>query len=110
VIGTNDVGAIAYFGRRRILDIEGLVSPEALAFRGVGRGLQVVETFQPDYLVIFPHWYPEIARQSDRFRLICRASIPDNQVAAGSEFLVLQTPWARPPLIRPPALGLCFSG
>jgi hypothetical protein len=94
VVGTNDVGAIAYFGRRRILDIEGLVSPEALEFRGVGRGLRVVETFHPDYLAIFPHWYPEIAAQSDRFRLVCRASIADNQVAAGNEFLVLQTPWA----------------
>jgi uncharacterized membrane protein len=97
VVGTNDVGAIAYFGRRRILDLEGLVSPEALEFRGIGRGLRVVETFHPDYLAIFPHWYPEIAAQTDRFRLICRASISDNQVAAGNEFLVLQTPWAREP-------------
>lgn len=95
VVGTNDVGAIAYFGRRRILDLEGLVSPEALEFRGVGRGLRVVETFHPDYLAIFPHWYPEIAAQPDRFRLVCRATISDNQVAAGNEFLVLRTPWAR---------------
>jgi hypothetical protein len=109
VVGTNDVGAIAYFGRRRILDIEGLVSPEALAFRGVGRGLQVVETFQPDYLIIFPHWYPEIAAQTDRFHLVCRATITDNQVAAGNEFLVLQTPWARPPLLQPPSSAACLQ-
>jgi len=101
VVATNDVGAIAYFGRHPILDIEGLVSPEALDFRGTGRGLRVVETFHPDYLVIFPHWYPEIAAQPERFRLVHRAAIPDNYIAAGGEFLVLQSPWARVPLLAP---------
>ncbi len=100
-VATNDVGAIAYFGRHPILDIEGLVSPEALAYRGTGRGLRVVEAFHPDYLVIFPHWYPEIAAQPERFRLVYRASIPDNYISAGGEFLVLQSPWARVPLLTP---------
>jgi hypothetical protein len=68
----------------------------------------VVDTFQPDYLAIFPHWYPEIAAQTDRFHLICRATITDNQVAAGNEFLVLQTPWARSPLLQPPSDATCL--
>jgi arabinofuranosyltransferase len=110
VVATNDVGAIAYFGKRQILDIEGLVSPEALAYRGQGRGLQVVEKFHPDYLVIFPHWYPEIAAQPDRFRLVYRASIPDNYIAAGGEFLVLQSPWARTPLLKAATVAGMMSG
>lgn len=101
VVATNDVGAIAYFGEHRILDIEGLVSPESLAFRGQGRGLKVVEAFRPDYLAIFPHWYPEIAAQTDRFRLVHRVTIGDNYISAGGEFLVLQSPWARVPLLPP---------
>jgi hypothetical protein len=103
VVATNDVGAIAYFGGHRILDIEGLVSPESLAIRGQGRGLKVVETFRPDYLAIFPHWYPEIAALPDRFRLVHRVMIGDNYISAGGEFLVLQAPWARVPLLPPSA-------
>jgi arabinofuranosyltransferase len=110
VVATNDVGAIAYFGHRPILDIEGLVSPEALAYRGPGRGLQVAEKFHPDYLAIFPHWYPEIAAQPDRFRLVYRASIPDNYIAAGGEFLVLQSPWARVPLLKAATVAGTMSG
>jgi arabinofuranosyltransferase len=106
VVATNDVGAIAYFGEHRILDIEGLVSPESLAFRGPGRGLKVVETFRPDYLAIFPHWYPEIAALPDRFRPVHRVMIGDNYISAGGEFVVLQSPWARVPLLPPaPSTG-----
>ena len=68
-----------------------------------GRGLKVVETFRPDYLAIFPHWYPEIAALPDRFRLVHRVMIGDNYISAGGEFLVLQSPWARVPLLPSPS-------
>jgi arabinofuranosyltransferase len=102
-VATNDIGAIAFFGEHPVLDIEGLVSPEALAHRGLGRGLKVVEAGRPDYIAFFPHWYPEIAADA-RFPEICRASIRDNYVSGGDTFLIVRTPWTRsawPAVLRP---------
>jgi arabinofuranosyltransferase len=101
-VATNDIGAIAFFSEHPVLDVEGLVSPEALAYRGPGRGLKVVEAGRPDYVAYFPHWYPEIAADP-RFAEICRVSIRDNYVSGGDTFLVARTPWARsawPPVFR----------
>jgi hypothetical protein len=87
-VAANDVGAIAYFSRRRILDLEGLVSPEVLPYRvHQDRGLRVVTDQQPDYLVIFPAWYPDIVA-SGEFREIYRVSIHDNIVSAGDTMIV----------------------
>jgi hypothetical protein len=101
-VGVNDVGALAYFGGHTLIDIEGLVTPEALEFRGPARGLRFVDAVHPDYLVIFPHWYPEIARDTARFVEVHRVSIPDNVVTAGDKLIVYRTPWARKPVIQNP--------
>jgi arabinofuranosyltransferase len=95
VVAANDVGAIAYFSQRRILDLEGLVSPEVLAYRRFAdRGIRVVRDMRPDYIVIFPTWYPEIS-QSAEFSEIHRITIGDNVISAGDTLVIYQTPWAR---------------
>lgn len=93
-IAVNDVGAIAYFSRRRILDLEGLVSPEVLPYRIYSdRGLRVVSDMRPDYLAIFPAWYPDIVA-SGQFREIHRVSIAGNVVSAGDTMIVYRTPFS----------------
>jgi arabinofuranosyltransferase len=99
-IAANDVGALAYFGGHEVLDLEGLVSPEALAFDRPRRGLGFVASTRPDYIAIFPAWYPDIAARSDLFPEVHRVSIPDNVVSAGSVFVVYSTPWTRLPPLR----------
>lgn len=97
IVAVNDVGAIAYFGNRRILDLEGLVSPEVLPYRRLrDRGLKTVTDFRPDYLVIFPHWYPDIAA-SPMFVEVRRIRVADNVISAGDTLVVYRTPWARAP-------------
>jgi arabinofuranosyltransferase len=94
VIAANDVGALAYFSGRRILDLEGLVSPEVLPYRQLPqRGLREVIDLRPAYIVIFPEWYPEIA-SSPLFYEIRRIGITDNQISAGDTLIVYRTPWA----------------
>ena len=101
VVAANDVGAIAYFGGHRILDIEGLVTPKALAYRGrPERGLAFVRDERPDFVVIFPHWYPEIAAHPELFTEVHRVTIDDNLVSAGSTLVVYRTVWARQPSSR----------
>ena len=94
VVATNDVGAIAYFGGRRILDLEGLVSPDVLPYRRLpDRGMKVVMDKRPNYLVIFPGWYPEISGSS-MFREVHRVHISDNYISAGDTLIIYETPWA----------------
>jgi hypothetical protein len=96
VIAANDVGALAYFGEHRLLDIEGLVSPEALAYRGrPDRGMAFIRDHRPDFVVIFDQWYPEIRRHPESFAEIHRQTWADNVVAAGRTLVVYRTPWTR---------------
>ena len=94
-IATNDIGAIAYFGHRFIIDTEGLVTPEAIHPKRMRQFVPFLESVHPDLLVIFPEWYPEIASRTDLFHEVYR--IHAKQTAAGSTHLVVyRTPWSRP--------------
>ena len=101
-LALNDIGAIAYFSRHEIIDLEGLVTPDALAFRGPGRGLRFAETVKPDYVAVFPSWHPDFMQAPDRFEEVHRVRIFDNYIAGDSVIVVYKTPWTRQPLIRNP--------
>ena len=102
-VAANDVGAIAYFSHLRILDIEGLVTPEALPYRSrPGRGLAFVSDTHPDFIAIFPNWYPEVVARSDLFRTIHEVRVDDNIAAGGNTLVVLSTPWTRHRAAVPP--------
>ena len=53
-VATNDIGAIAFFSRRFILDTEGLVTPDAIWDKRMWRIDRFFERAQPDVVVIFP--------------------------------------------------------
>jgi hypothetical protein len=64
LVAINDVGAIKFFGNRRCLDLEGLVSPEIISYKILGKDSYVVylNKHRPDYFMIFPIWYPPLMR------------------------------------------------
>lgn len=100
-IATNDIGAIAYFSGRFIIDTEGLVTPEAIWPKRMRRFVPFLSEVKPDLLIIFPSWYPEIVSRTDLFQEIYR--IEAEQVAAGGPALVFyRTPWTRAEVLRPP--------
>ena len=101
-LALNDIGAIAYFSRHEIIDLEGLVTPEALSFRGPGRGLRFAEVVKPDYVAVFPTWHPDFMQAPDRFEEIHRERIFDNFIAGDSVIVVYRTPWTRLPPIQNP--------
>jgi hypothetical protein len=59
LVAAHDIGALGYFGRRRLIDLAGLVSPEVIPFI---RDEQRLESYLNEqealYLVTFPDWYP----------------------------------------------------
>jgi hypothetical protein len=62
LVAINDVGAIRFFGNRRCLDLEGLVSPEIIPYKILGKESYIVylNKHRPDYFMIFPVWYPPL--------------------------------------------------
>ena len=98
-VAVNDIGAVAYFSGHEILDLEGLVTPEALAYARPVRGIGSTTETRPDYIAIFPARYPDIASRPDLFHEVYRISIAGNVISAGDTIVVYRTPWTRQPLL-----------
>jgi hypothetical protein len=58
LIAAHDIGALGYYGHRRILDLAGLVSPEVIPIIRDEAALRSFISDQgADYLMTFPNWY-----------------------------------------------------
>jgi len=102
LVALNDVGAIIYFSNLRCLDTVGLVSPELLSYLqeyalrpgGYRKGLWLfLKERKPDYLIIFPDWYPEYPR-SPVLEPIHRIEYPST-TGGGNEMVVYRMHWDR---------------
>lgn len=63
VIAAHDIGALGYFDDHRLIDLAGLVSPEAIPFlRDENRLKKYLDEQGADYLIAFPEFYPELSR------------------------------------------------
>ena len=96
-LALNDVGAITYLSRRQVLDLMGLVTPAIIPYRREGEAgvLRYLERRCPDYLIIFPAWFPGLSAMSDRFTPIYRVRLAHNTVAGADEMVVYETIWNR---------------
>jgi len=75
----------------------GLVTPGIIPYRRQGEAgvLRYLERACPDYLIIFPVWFPQLAAMSDRFTPIYRIRLDHNKVAGADEMVVYETAWNR---------------
>ena len=97
-IAVNDAGAIAYFSGHRILDTVGVVNPEVVPYlrrykqRQIGL-MQYLEERKPEYVIIFPNWYPQLAGRRDILHPIKSIRLRRNLVCGGREMIVYRTTW-----------------
>jgi hypothetical protein len=64
VIAAHDIGALGYFDDHRLIDLAGLVSPEAIPLmRDESRLASFLDEKKADYLIAFPAFYPELSRR-----------------------------------------------
>ncbi len=98
VVATHDIGAIAYFSRRRIVDTEGLVTPEAIRFKQRRDLAGLLEQTRPDVLVIFPESYPD-AQDHVPLAEVHRIST-ERVIAAGPTLVIYTMPWTRVGRVR----------
>jgi hypothetical protein len=106
LLAVNDIGAFKYFLPNPVLDLVGIVSPDArrqiLAANAAGASrdlamIALLEDRRPDYVIVFPQWLPSLERDP-RFEAVHRLSIRDNITMGGDEIAVYATPWNRYPL------------
>ena len=97
LIALNDLGALTYFGERRVIDLMGLATPEILPYRREGPEavLRYLGRRCPEYLVIFPDWFPELAARADLFRPATEVTLAHNVVAGAATMTVYETAWHR---------------
>jgi len=63
LIAAHDIGALGYFGGRKILDLAGLMSPEVIPFiRDEVKLANYMDNQHVDYLETFPSWYPYLSK------------------------------------------------
>jgi hypothetical protein len=56
MLATHDIGAVGYFGHFKVLDLVGLVNPEATEYNPKRQTKALIEKERPDFLLIFPEW------------------------------------------------------
>jgi hypothetical protein len=104
LLAVNDVGAIGVITDDPVLDLQGLVTTEVLPLRSMRERaanrapalvLQFLVSRQPDYLIIFPAWYPDLAMRSDLFTPIFQVQLLDNITSGSDTMVVFQTVWAK---------------
>ena len=89
-LAVNDIGAIAWVSRREIVDLMGLVTPEILPYRRQGEEgvIRFVGEVCPDYVVIFPTWFPRLVARTDLLEPLERVRLDRVEVAGGPEMVV----------------------
>ncbi len=101
IVGLNDAGAIAYYGRRSTVDLIGLTSAGfARVYRsGAGCLFEHVRRLPsrtlPDYLAIYPEWFPDWPASgilgAERFR----AHLDYNTICGGEDMVLYTASWSQ---------------
>jgi hypothetical protein len=89
-LALNDVGAIAYISRREVIDLMGIVTPEIIPYRRQGEAgvIRYVMHTCPDYLIVFPAWFPELTARRSLVEPVYRVRLARIEVAGSPEMVV----------------------
>jgi hypothetical protein len=86
-----------------VLDLQGLVTPEILERRDMTRRVdgtaptlvfEFIAAHEPDYLIIFPRWYPDLDMRRDIFTPVFHVELRDNITNGSPLMAVYRTVWA----------------
>ena len=107
-LAVQDIGAVKYLLPNRVIDLSAIVSPEIKGYvagaqsaddpRGAGGMRRWLAERRPDYLVVYPKWFPELAADRSLVRPLARLPIPGNITMADDELVIYETVWNRYPL------------
>jgi arabinofuranosyltransferase len=97
VVAASDVGAIAYFCDRRIIDTDGLITPEIIPYlKEMGREEGVfayLKNEKPDFVVAFAAEFQFLTVYDDIFEPIFSLRVTRNTILGGDRMVVYKTHW-----------------
>jgi arabinofuranosyltransferase len=97
VLALNDIGAITYVSRREVVDLAGLVTPEVVPMlRAPDRAPQLISFMadrEVDYVIIFPDWFPGLARQDDLLTPVHQVTVERRTITGGRTMVVYRADW-----------------
>jgi arabinofuranosyltransferase len=105
VVAATDIGAVGYFGQRRVLDLEGLTSPEITRRRRMGEPIPpYLRQAGADYLIVYgddpPPYLDELTGE-----VVYRARLPYNTISATADMVVYRLHWPASPASSLPHMG-----
>ncbi|UCG33489.1 MAG: hypothetical protein JSU68_02425, partial [Phycisphaerales bacterium] len=105
VIATNDIGAIAFYGNRPIVDTIGLIDPEVVRRKNAPDATdQMVDYLRQrgaTHALLFPTWHPDLILD-EHFRPVHRVVLDDNVICGDSRMLVMALDWELVQRDQPP--------
>jgi len=88
LVAAHDIGALGYYGKRKIIDLAGLVSPEVISFiRDENQLLIYLDRKGADYLMTFPGWYPFIV---SHFEQVYNTNNPYSPAEGGENMAIYE--------------------
>ncbi len=94
-IALNDIGAITFITKNKVVDMAGLVSPEILRYRtyqwqdNLDSTYYLLKNNNVSYVIIYDTWFePFLAKYGDRFEYVRSAILEDNTICGGEEMKV----------------------
>jgi len=97
VIAASDVGAIAYFANRTIIDTDGLTTAAIIPyFKEMGRENGVyryLAEIKPDFVVAFDREFQFLIIRSDIFKPIFSLRVKVNTILGGDRMVVYRAQW-----------------
>jgi hypothetical protein len=98
--GINDIGAITYITNRKIVDMEGLVTPEIFNIRKMRMEDQNTELLKllrnkgVNYMIIYPSWYISLMdHYGGIFEKVYSARLVKNTICGDIEMFVFKIHW-----------------
>lgn len=86
LIAAHDIGALGYYGDRRILDLAGLIDPEVIPILRNETALSTyLDEKGADYLMTFPDWYPSLTSKA---AILFKTDAPFSPRAGGENMAV----------------------
>jgi hypothetical protein len=99
-IALNDIGAITFLTNKRVVDMEGLVTPEIFKINTlpqVQKNLQVLYLLKRNgvnYLIIYPNWYESFVTSYSQFmERKYSARLEFNTICGGDDMVIYKIKW-----------------
>jgi len=106
-VAVNDVGAMAFYGSHPLVDLRGIATPKILPYlERYGRpdeptrdsgALEFLKVVRPDYLAVFPEWYPRTLEGLVAAGIVERVktfALSDNVTCGSDTLAIVRLHWS----------------